>query len=306
METCRSSTTRRRIHNCECEGVQIGVAERIIKHVRLRSDQTIKGVEESVVPSRMALQSGQYQQYKKKQVRAMLIASESRLNAKVGVIRHHVVRRARCWHLEQVMQGQREELRCQDGRVRHESDVQNTRCKPEQGLMTDLCVPAIWLVICSDESLVWCLFPPYSWCPTREAGTWSSTTPSSGPKSTVQADHGEVDAEVILAGFTLDLGHFRQLIFQQTKGVFRDLRHHSVKCCCAFGCVKPQLLHLAPILRCRRQASDSVCRPLLRSRTCPSDPRVGWTWNEQRCFLHVSWKFQRCSARMCAMVITMW
>ena len=46
METCRSSTTRRRIHNWEWEDLQIGVAERIIKHVRLRSDQTIKGVEE--------------------------------------------------------------------------------------------------------------------------------------------------------------------------------------------------------------------------------------------------------------------
>ena len=41
------------------EGVQIGVAERIIKHVRLRVDETIKGVEGSTVPSRMAVQSRQ-------------------------------------------------------------------------------------------------------------------------------------------------------------------------------------------------------------------------------------------------------
>ena len=92
METCRSSTTRRRIHNSEWEGVEIGVAERIIKHVRLRSDQTIKRrrreccSQSNVIAERTT----------KKQVRAMLIASESRLNAKVGVIRHHVVRWAHC------------------------------------------------------------------------------------------------------------------------------------------------------------------------------------------------------------------
>ena len=62
------------------------------------------------------------------------------------------------------------ELRCQDGRVRQESDVQNTRCKPEQGLMTEWCVQAIWLAICSDQSLVWCLFSAVLLMP--DSGSW--------------------------------------------------------------------------------------------------------------------------------------
>ena len=44
------------------------------------------------------------------------------------------------------------------------------RYKREQGLMTDWCVPAIWLVICSDESLVWCLFSAVFLMP--DSGSW--------------------------------------------------------------------------------------------------------------------------------------
>ena len=69
----------------------------------------------------------------------MFIASESKLNPKVGVTNNA----ASAWFIGHVAdiwntlrRDQKEELQWRDGPVRQESGVQNTPCKPDGGLMT--------------------------------------------------------------------------------------------------------------------------------------------------------------------------
>ena len=186
------------------------------------------------------------------EVRVMLLALESRLDAKIPVT-HHVI----TWLVEHAADVLNKFAVGIDGRTAYERIkgkkyhgemvefgrrvMYKIPCKPEGGLMTERWVLGAWLGkrALSDEHVVAvdtgevCVSSAVRLLPDSET-PWN-------PKGADQAERREVEVEVIPAGLALDPGHPVQPRPQQPEGVPREIyirREHLSKYGYTEGCMK--------------------------------------------------------------------